>query len=214
MKLVRGWAYPDDDVLMAAEMHDDGTYQGDHLDAALAYVTDWSCALDGGAHVGTWTRILSQRFARVVAFEPSLDTFDALVANMRAFGCASVELHHAALGAAPGQVSMALDPRERARQNTGGRYVREGGTIPRVTIDSLGLLSLGFLKLDVEGSEPFALIGARETLARCRPIVLYEDKYHWRRYGLRPEAVATILHQAGYHAIARAGHDAIWGPAA
>jgi hypothetical protein len=108
---------------------------------------------------------------------------------------------------------MALDPKEAARQNTGGRYVQDGGEIPRITIDSLGLPSLGFLKLDVEGSEPFALMGARETLKRCRPIVLFEDKYHWIRYGLRPDAVEAVLRQAGYRSLARAGGDAIWGPA-
>lgn len=213
MKTVSGWAYPDADTHMAEAMTTDGTYQGSHLAKALDYVTDWSCAIDGGAHVGTWTKSMSLAFSFVHAFEPSEDTFAALVANMRKFNCENVELHCAALGAAPGSVSMALDPKEIARQNTGGRYVQDGGEIPRITIDSLALPSLGFLKLDVEGSEPLALMGARATLARCRPIVLFEDKHHWTRYGMRPDAVETILRQASYRSLARAGGDAIWGPA-
>lgn len=212
MKQVSGWAYPDADVHMASAMLADGTYQGAHLKKALSYVTDWTCALDAGAHVGTWTRMLSRRFARVLAFEPSSDTFEALDANVRAFGLDNVDLYRAALGAEAGTVSMALDPKELARQNTGGRYVQDGGEIPRITIDYLNLRSLGFLKLDVEGSEPLVLQGARLTLERCRPIVLYEDKAHWSRYGLPGDAVETILRKAHYGPIARAGRDAIWVP--
>lgn len=212
MKTVHGWAFPDADDEMAQALKADGTYQADHLAAALAYVTDWSLAVDGGAHVGTWSRLLAARFARVVAVEPSPDTFEALAENMATFRCENVELRGVALGAVPGTISLRLDPKEEARRNTGARYVRDGGSVPRETLDSWRLPSLGFLKLDVEGSEPLALMGARETLARCRPIVLYENKNFWRRYGLAPDAVERVLAVAGYRRLERAGTDLIWGP--
>lgn len=212
MKLERGWAYPDADVFMAAEMRDDGTYQAAHLQAALAYVTEWSVAVDGGAHVGTWAKMLAERFAKVIAVEPSSDTFTALSVNMASFACANVDCRNVALGAVAGSVSLHLDPKDEARQNTGGRYVRDGGSIARETLDSWHLPTLGFLKLDVEGSEPLVLMGARATLTRCRPIVLFENKRLWTRYGLRADAPHAVLRQAGYRLLRQVGADDIWGP--
>jgi FkbM family methyltransferase len=215
MKYHAGWAFPDADAFMVSEMQADGTYQASHLHLAMTYVTDRSCAIDGGAHVGTWSRLMSGMFARVLAIEPSADTHEALVANMAAFNCSNVEMRRCALGAAPGTVSMApLDPRAAALKNTGARFVQDGSEIPRVTIDSLALPSLGFLKLDIEGSEPLALEGARETLQRCRPIVLFECKGFWRdRYHLPVDAPQQVLMRVGYRQLTVAGKDLIWGPA-
>jgi len=45
-------------------------------------------------------------------------------------------------------------------------------TLPAVTLDSLGLERLDFMKLDVEGAELHVLDDARETFERCVPILL------------------------------------------
>ncbi len=199
---------------MVSEMKADGTYQAGHLRLALAHVTDWSIAIDGGAHVGTWSRLLSQSFTRVIAVEPSEDTAEALVTNMQTFACQNVEVRRVALGAEVGSVSMApLEPRAEAMKNTGARFVQNGGRIPRERIDDWRLPSLGFLKLDVEGSEPLALQGALETLARCRPIVLFENKGFCRRFGFAANGAQQVLMAAGYRERQVAGKDLIWGPA-
>jgi FkbM family methyltransferase len=209
MKAKAGIAFPDADTFMLEQMAAEGTYQADHLAKALEFVTDFSCALDAGAHVGLWTRILAERFARVIAVEPAPDTFEALTANVATYG--NVELVNVALGETFGSVSMALDPKEVARQNTGGRYVQFGGPIPLVPIDSWKLDTCGFLKLDVEGSEPQALRGAQQTLARCHPVVLFENKSFWTtRYGERRDAPQTILRALGYQPVARVSADEIW----
>jgi FkbM family methyltransferase len=212
LKIVHGWWYPAADAFMANEMKADGSYQRSHLDAALSYVTDFRCAIDGGAHVGTWSRILSGHFERVIAVEPSADTFAALHANMLQFYCANVELHEAALGATAGRVSMVLDGRGLTLANTGARYVTPGGAIPRITIDSLAVPACGFLKLDVEGSELQALQGAKETLARCRPVVLFEDKRFGSRFGEARDATPQFLTSVGYKHVLRSGCDEIWAP--
>lgn len=212
MKIVNGWAFPDVDDFMWREMKPDGTYQAGHVHQAMAHVTDRTLAIDGGAHVGTWSKILGGLFDRVLAIEPSHDTYEALVTNMHAFGCQNVECRHEALGAEPGMVSMTMDPRAEALQNTGGRFVRADGDITRVRIDDWKVPSLGFLKLDVEGSEPLALEGAAETLQRCKPIVLFENKGFCRRYGLQPDAPHRVLGRLGFQFLERAGKDEIWGP--
>jgi FkbM family methyltransferase len=198
---------------MVNELGYDGTYQMGHLEAALSYVTDWGCAIDGGAHIGTWSRAMSAKFGSVVSFEPSPDTYECLVQNMSAFGCANVACHHAALGGVAGSVSVMWDAVNEARANTGARYVTKIGNIPMVTVDSFNLDHIGFLKLDVEGSEPDALRGAVTTIHRCRPIVLFEDKGLWKRhYGLPRDTVQRFLTGIGYQRLERVSMDEIWGP--
>lgn len=213
MKYRYDWAYPDSDEFMAGELESDGSYQGSHLRAALAYVTDFSLAIDGGAHIGTWSKPLSERFQNVIAIEPSEDTYTCLVSNLAHFGITNVTAMRLALGARAGTVAMALTEKEVARKNTGARYAVPGDEVEVHTIDSWHLPSLGFLKLDVEGSEVVALEGARETLVRCRPIVLFEDKLLWKRYGLPRDAPHQLLTRLGYRHLERASMDEIWGPA-
>lgn len=212
MKTVHGWQFPDCDDFMWREMKPDGSYQAGHLRMALHYVTDFSLAIDGGAHVGTWSKLMSQAFGRVIAVEPSPDTFESLASNMATFNCQNVDLKPVAIGSAEGRVSMTLEGRAAVAHNTGGRFVQQGGEIPVERIDDWNLPSCGFIKLDIEGSEPLALEGARQTLLRCKPIVLFENKGFCRRYGLAPDASQALLTSVGYHELRIAGCDRIWGP--
>lgn len=211
MKMHQGWAFPDSDQFMVNEMKFDGTYQAEHLRAAVQFVTDFSCAIDGGAHVGTWSKLMADAFQKVYAFEPSPDTFECLIHNMKSIE--HVDCQPYALGAMAGRVSMALDAQNEARKNTGARFTRDGGDIQVITIDSLNLPSCGFIKLDIEGSEPKALEGSAETIRRCKPIVLFENKKLWsRHFGLPKDAVARILERHNYKLLAAVSCDEIWGP--
>lgn len=211
MKTVHGWKFPDVDEFMCHEMKADGTYQAGHLRLAMNYVTDFSLAIDCGAHVGTWSKLLASAFERVIAVEPSPDTCEALTANMAAFNCDNVDIRPIAVGAVVGRVQMALEGRAAEMANTGGRFVQPGGDIPVERIDDWNLPSCGFIKLDIEGSEPLALEGARETLLRCKPIVLFENKGFCRRYKLPADAPQRILTSVGYRELAIIKCDRIWG---
>lgn len=214
MKVEKGWAWPDADEFMVQQMPDDGGYQGGQLAAAMRYVKAWDLAVDGGAHVGTWTFTMASKFKRVVSFEPSPDTFEALWHNMRELHPAlNAELRNQALGKSHGHVTMTLDGFEQAieMKNTGGRFAKEGGEIERITLDSLDLPALDFLKLDVEGGEVDAILGARDTLVKFKPVVLFEDKYHWMRYGYSKKAPHELLTSLGARHLHREVMDEIWG---
>lgn len=210
MKSQHGWAFPDADEFMLNELHADGTYQASHLRMALQYVTDWTYCIDGGAHVGTWSKILSTQFACVIAVEPCQDTLEALRVNLA--GCENVVIRAAALGAKAGKVSMVLDGKGLIMKNTGARHVGTGSDVIRERIDDWRLSTCGLLKLDVEGSEVDALKGAEETLRRCHPIVLFEDKFLWRRFNYPRLAPHQFLQKLGYRHLVKAGVDEIWGP--
>lgn len=211
-RVEQGWYFPDADEFMVSHLAKDGTYQKSHLDAALTYVTDWSCALDCGAHIGTWSKLMAEKFQQVIAFEPSADTFEALEANLAQFGSANVRAMNVAVGASAGLISLHLDSRARDLKNTGARFVRDGGDIPRITIDSLELPSVGFIKMDIEGSEVDALAGASKTIQRCKPIILFENKAMWSRFGHARQAPHLFLQRLRYREVEKVSMDVIWKP--
>ena len=130
-------------------------------------------AIDGGANVGAYSRMLADQFQRVLAFEPAPDTFEALQANIEDWGLADrVQTFNAALTDINGTVGMKLNWGRRSLS----RRVEGKGTIASMTIDSLELDDVDFVKLDVEGSEYLAMVGGTETLRNCKPAVLFEDK--------------------------------------
>lgn len=210
----KGWFVAAGDRFMAGEiLRTGGAYQKAHLDEALRHMRHWRVAVDGGAHVGTWTVPLAERFGRVVSFEPSLDTFAALMVNLSRRAIANVQPYQRALGSGPGRGAMSLDGEARAIRdgNLGARFLAPGDGVRIMPLDALQLNDLDFLKLDVEGSEVDALAGARETLLRCRPVVLFEDKGLWKRYGHDREAPHKYLGELGARRLTRVMMDEIWG---
>jgi FkbM family methyltransferase len=155
--------------------------------------------IDGGAHIGAWTRLaLNQGAAQVIAFEPQAENAQLLRRNVASEIISSKAiLFEAALWAEPGELTLHLHPQESA-----GHTVLplsrawETERVRAVTIDEsvdrLRLNRVDLIQLDVEGAEEQALAGARETLARFAPR-LAVAAYH---RNLIPEAICRVVRQA------------------
>ena len=157
MKLVKGWYVPDFDQQFEHLITPEGTYQYPNLIAAVSHCKQLRTVIDGGAHIGTWSRVFAAFFDR------------------------------------------------------GSRYAAKGGDVERISVDSLALQDLDLLKMDIEGSEVHALMGARKTLIRCQPIVLFESKNEWRRHGFSETAPHDFLASLGAVKLDHVGIDEIWG---
>jgi FkbM family methyltransferase len=180
------------------------------LEEALRYVRRWTVAIDGGANVGAYSRVMMQRFDRVLAFEPAPDTYAALARNLEEWGASNVEPRQQALSDRAESVRLAAPPRRRSLS----RAVVGVGDIPAVRIDELGLPDLAFLKLDLEGYESRALGGAVEALRRFRPLVMFEDKQTTGGRAYHPGGAHDLLRSLGARLVARIGRrqeDWIYG---
>jgi FkbM family methyltransferase len=154
-----------------------GVYQHDKLQAALDLTKGRTMAVDVGAHVGFWSMWLAQEFERVIAFEPCLEHAECFTRNVTA---ENVKLHRVALGAASCLTGIARDP-----ENSGKAHVsRKGDPASMLTLDEFEIERLDLLKIDVEGFESAVLMGACQTLVRCRPVVVVEDNGQGKRYDL------------------------------
>jgi FkbM family methyltransferase len=205
------WALPETDSYFAKALADDPRgFEIDHLNSALAHCKNFRTAVDGGAHVGTWSVGMAGRFQSVAAFEPAPDTFRCLLQNVGKLH--NVVPFNLALGEDFGHVIIGDDPKRKG--NTGSRHIMETGAhVEMRSLDGFGLDDVDFLKLDVEGYELFALKGAQATLQRCRPVVLIECKrFDPPRFGVDHEAGARWLEENGYREVERVRNDRIFIP--
>ncbi len=171
------------------------TYQYDKLDAAVKWVRQWRTAIDIGAHCGLWSMHLVRMFNVLHAFEPIGAHRECWVKNVPESQKypLTVRLHDCALGEKEGSVSMHWDP-----ANTGDTYVTGQGDIPLMRLDDFALNDVDFIKLDCEGYELFALRGAEETIKRCRPAIIVEQKPgRAQKWGLRETEAVDYLQSLG-----------------
>jgi len=168
--------------------------------------------LDGGANEGVYTVFAAARVGptgRVIAVEPSLRERQRLKANIEINRAANVVVVDAALAERCTSVRLTLAEAEHSGQNTLGGFIYEGvdaidvRCVRAVTIDDLAqthrLSRLDIVKLDLEGAEFRALIGARNTLRDMRPLLLVEvsDAALARQAG-SCAALCDLLKRAGY----------------
>ena len=182
-------------------------YKGSYLDMepdlpkALRHVRDWSLAVDGGAYVGVVTKRLLERFATVYAIELASDTATCLRQN-----CPEAITINSCLGSKRERVGYTGDKDPASPI----RCVCEGDEVETITIDSLDLPSCGFIKLDLQGYDYFALRGAEDTLKRFHPVVMFEhDGGCFKRYGIEGHWPGDFLVGLGYRKVS-GGANHIW----
>lgn len=143
-------------------------YQWDKQQLAMSHVKKFRRAVDIGGHCGLWSMHLVQRFVWVDAFEPVAAHRECFVKNVPV---GNYELHPVALGATNGSVSIRT-----ANSSSGDSWVDGAGDIRMRPLDDFEFQDVDFIKLDCEGYELFALRGGEETLKRCKPTVIVEQK--------------------------------------
>lgn len=179
-----------------------GKFQHNLYAEAMAFTTGRTLAIDVGAHVGIISRLMAADFAGVVSFEPVPENIECFARNVKA---GNVTLHQMALGRAPGRVSILNH-----NVNSGCWRAAEGDSIELRALDSFGL-SPDLIKIDVEGFEGEVLLGAKETLLRSGPVVVFEDNGLGEKfYGAEWVDPKNVLTEAGYTFRKRIERDEVW----
>jgi FkbM family methyltransferase len=131
-------------------------------------------ALDIGANVGLWSRDLVDNFAKVVAFEPVAIFRECLEKNVTG---ANFFISPLALGDHDTQATMII-----TEGNSGHSHLDPAtlgtGDVQVVKLDNLNMEDVDYIKIDCEGYEYRVLQGAEQTVKRCRPIMVIEQKPH------------------------------------
>jgi FkbM family methyltransferase len=137
-------------------------------------------AVDIGAHLGYYTRLLSALVGphgKVLAFEPHPENYALLMSNLPRDRYQNVELLNCAVGDINGEAMLYLSEGHSNHSLIPG-YADRGSSIPVecVTLDSVlderGLRHVDFVKSDTEGGEPKVLAGMDHTLQNSPSITL------------------------------------------
>jgi FkbM family methyltransferase len=169
---------------------------------------------DVGANCG-WFAVRAARAGRPVrAFEPVPATAEYAERNLGRIAGADARVVRAAVADAPGSATIHLYSSSgnnslHERTLPAGHPLRRTGDIEVsvVRLDDLvgsdGFPAPALIKIDVEGAELAVLRGARETLARHRPVVVMEwAESTSRDAGHARAAIVAELRGVGYTALA------------
>eukprot|EP00927_Polykrikos_kofoidii_P059398 TRINITY_DN54557_c0_g1_i1.p1 TRINITY_DN54557_c0_g1~~TRINITY_DN54557_c0_g1_i1.p1 ORF type:complete len:620 (-),score=103.38 TRINITY_DN54557_c0_g1_i1:302-2089(-) len=162
-------------------------------------------AVDGGANIGGYTQMMALAVAssgEVHSFEPFRITFQFLNANVVVAGLQNVWTYNKALSNRNGAKTKAYgtdigDPAQQMIWNSlviereahwefgpQGMYLAEPSELEElehVTLDSLNLRKVDFIKSDIEGMEGHLLLGGLQTLQTHWPSLLMEIKSNQRQ---------------------------------
>lgn len=181
------------------------------LDLRRRYFGDGVLAVDCGANIGVhtveWAKHMTD-WGSVLAVEAQERIYYALAGNIAVNNCFNAVALNAAISDAPGTLKIprpdylvpssfgSLELRKAAKTEYIGQPVdySEGNlvAVEAVSIDSLKLPRIDFIKIDIEGMEMEALKGADGSIARHRPVMLIE------LIKTDPEALHQWLERHGY----------------
>jgi FkbM family methyltransferase len=140
--------------------------------------------VDGGANVGQYTLLGSTAVGpsgAVHSFEPVPQNWRRLRHHVDMNGCANVHLNQLGLWSSSRNMLVGMPPG--IKGNAGAFSVRGGAEPSGLEISVVALdeylaqtkvARVDFLKLDVEGAEPWVIEGAMGTLERDRPLIFME----------------------------------------
>lgn len=167
------------------------------------YLRGVEVVFDLGANIGDHSRQYLDWGMRVVAFEPNPLTYECLAKNCPEALCMKV----AASDTAGVATFASLD-------NVGASRIAAGGEIQVITIaldDINGLPEPGFIKVDVEGHEVFAIMGMAGTITRNKPTIFCEmNPGALAANGHSVEGLRDLIESLGYEATALYPPQATW----
>jgi FkbM family methyltransferase len=141
---------------------------------SLKYLTNFRVAIDIGANIGLWAKDLCKEFDSVIAFEPIDEFCECLKINVTA---KNLHIEQVGLGNTETSANFVIP-----EYNMGHTHIDPAslgnGNITIKTLDSFNYPIVDYIKIDCEGFEYRVLQGSKETILRCKPVVVIEQKPH------------------------------------
>lgn len=155
----------------------------EYFDKNIVNLTDNEVFIDGGAFTGDtmigFIKATHKSFKNIIAFEPDAKNYKELEKTRISLHNRKISVHKLGLGEKTGIVSFSSD-------GTAASMIEKGGitNIKLIDLDSFlekEKIIPSIIKLDIEGAEKEALIGAKQIIKNYRPklaICIYHKPSH------------------------------------
>lgn len=187
----------------------------DMMNKIVPHLKDNKVAVQAGAHCGFVIKELKKYFETIYTFEPNSSMFlctclnnpESNIYKMQA--CLGNEhklvnmINFAGLGAGADYVE------QNVIEGTEYDLVLAKGKTPMIMIDDLNLTQCDLIELDVEGFEYKALLGAKNTVEKFKPLLCLE-KYWGYRAGVKEGDMEKLLDGWGYKEVDKMLPDYIY----
>lgn len=178
----------------------------------FGYKKDGS-VIQAGGNCGVYPLLYTEFFNLVYTFEPDPLNFFCLAANCQIPGIIK-------FNCALGNKNDLVQIEERLPGNRGMNAVESTTDrnsvycVPAVTIDSFGFENINLIQLDLEGYEGNAILGAKKTIEKNRPVIILEwSDEHARVHPVQYKEVKEIMDSINYKAVKQiTGLDTVFIP--
>lgn len=171
-----------------------------------SYTEKKRVVVQAGGNAGMYVKMYEEIFDTVYTFEPDPINFYCLTKNTTS----GVIKFQGCLGNVSNVVNLSYDEIHHKKPNSGGYRVKGEGNIPTLILDNLSLPVVDLIHLDIEGFEKFALLGAIETIKRCKPIIALELNGLAEKYNHTDNDVKLLMTSLGYDEIGIVDDDSIF----
>ncbi len=162
------------------------------ISTARRFIQEDTIVLDIGANYGQMSIEFSKYIGqngKVYSFEAQKSVYDILIKNVEANCPSRVQTYYNAVYETDKRVMKFPIPDLRKTETLGSfglnPRINEGIDVTTITIDSLNIQQpISFIKCDIQGSDLFALRGARETILKHKMPIIFEfeqefqDQFH------------------------------------
>jgi|GEM_PF-548069 len=196
--------------MLARRLYKTGHYEPGVTAFLLRYLSSapQDVVFDVGANVGYYSVLASKVCGPdvpVEAIEAEADNYGLLQRNIAANDASSVTPHHCAVSDAPGELELYLWKKSNRGKHSlvpfeGARTV----TVPSKTIAQIYAQrghvgrTISLLKIDIEGAEHQAFLGAGEVLKRCAVIVSEVSPKFLKRAGVDLDEHVNVIRRRGF----------------
>lgn len=159
-----------------------GVFEPQSTEVTKRLVKQGNLVLDIGANIGYYSVMLSKlvgKSGKVIAFEPTEHFRKTLRMNLDANNITNVEVIDIGLSDKDQKLEIDIGPSSATLHSPlGFDSIESKEVINLTTLDSFvqkhNILQIDFIKIDVDGHEPFFFEGAWKSLNKYNPIVLLE----------------------------------------
>ena len=165
--------------------------------------------IDVGANIGYYTLIFAQLVGssgKVFAFEPEPKNFEILKKNIKINNYQNIVAEQKIVSDKSGIVKLFIAEHGIVghrinQQKSSQKFIEVESIILDNYIKKLNLDSkINFIKIDVEGSEPKVLEGAKEIMQKSNQLKIFTEfnREFVKKYGIEPKEMIDLLYRNGF----------------